>query len=100
MIMPCMNAISAADRGGSTPFVEAGSRLVGSPGAPGCTTTGAEDSFCCAAAGGGKQPAPVIAATNTPVSTAQLWQHMRLSTMKFPIWGTALPFKVLSHERT
>src|SRR5579864_7606266 len=40
MIMPCMNSTSAGDRGGSVPLVDAGSVLLGSPGAPGCTTTG------------------------------------------------------------
>src|SRR5215831_8651430 len=46
MIMPCMNETSARDFGGSIPFVESGSRLLGSPGAPGCTTAGFAESIC------------------------------------------------------
>src|SRR5215467_9282593 len=47
MIMPCMNSTSACESGGSVAFVEGGSVLLGSPGAPGCTTTGLPESFCC-----------------------------------------------------
>src|ERR1044072_203405 len=48
MIMPCMNCTSAGEGGGSVALVEDGSVRVGSPGAPGCTTTGPEESACCA----------------------------------------------------
>src|SRR5215472_94789 len=54
MIMPCMYSTSACERGGSTPFVDSGSVLLGLPGAPGCTTTGLADSACCAPATGPK----------------------------------------------
>lgn len=50
MIMPCMNSTSACDRGGSVALVDAGSFLVGCPGAPGWTTTGVVASGCCARA--------------------------------------------------
>jgi hypothetical protein len=48
MIIPCMKSISACESGGSTPCVEAGRTLLGWPGAPGWTMTGAED-FCASA---------------------------------------------------
>src|ERR1041385_5822290 len=48
MIMPCMNSTSFCDSGGSFAVVEAGSFRLGWPGAPGCTTTGADG--CCARA--------------------------------------------------
>src|ERR1700722_2770057 len=41
MIMPCMNSTSAGASGGNEAWVEGGKVLVGCPGAPGCTTTGA-----------------------------------------------------------
>ena len=45
MIMPCMKATSAAERCGKVGLVDAGSVLLGWPGAPGCTTTGGEASW-------------------------------------------------------
>src|SRR5215467_4112800 len=48
MIMPCMNSTSACESGGRAALVEGGSVLLGLPGAPGCTTTGFDESFCCA----------------------------------------------------
>jgi hypothetical protein len=48
MIMPCMNSTSACDRCGACPVVEAGSLLLGIPGAPGCTIGAASDCACCA----------------------------------------------------
>src|ERR1700735_791857 len=58
MIMPCMNSTSACDSGGSVPFVEEGSVLLGFPGAPGCTTTGpvAEPPPCCTRAAAKTKP--------------------------------------------
>jgi len=35
MIMPCMNSISACERGGSFAVADAGNLLLGLPGAPG-----------------------------------------------------------------
>src|SRR5574341_351440 len=49
--MPCINSTSLGEPGGSVARVDAGSVLVGCPGAPGCTTTGALDSFCWAQTG-------------------------------------------------
>src|ERR1041384_6183091 len=51
MIIPCMNSTSAGDRGGSFPVVDAGSFLLGFPGAPGCTITGGAESVCARRAG-------------------------------------------------
>ena len=71
MIMPCMNSTSAGDGGGSIPFVEAGSRLVGWPGAPGWTTTGAEaESDCWACAGEDAKPTETLAAKSMPKNSA------------------------------
>src|SRR5229473_2827108 len=75
MIMPCMNSTSACDRGGSVAFVDAGSVLLGLPGAPGCTTTGFAGSVCCAhimeerRPVEQKKPAEVLAASNMPAVT-------------------------------
>src|SRR5260370_27810395 len=57
MIMPCMKSTSAWERGGSVPFVEGGSVLLGLRGAPGWMRTGAGESFCCARAGEEQKPA-------------------------------------------
>src|SRR5580765_2267006 len=46
MIMPCMNAASAGDFGGSVALVDGGSVLLGSPGAPGWTTAGLGGACC------------------------------------------------------
>src|SRR5260370_27046523 len=70
MIMPCMNSTSAFDRGGSVPFVDGGSVLLGLPGAPGCTTTGVAGSVCCAYAGEEKKPAHALAVSRMPHSRA------------------------------
>jgi hypothetical protein len=49
MIIPCMNSTSFGERGGSVARVVGGSVREGSPGAPGCTTTGGNlESACCA----------------------------------------------------
>src|SRR5215467_1277308 len=61
MIMPCMNSTSACESGGRAAFVEGGSVLLGLPGAPGCTTTGFDESFCCADTVGDKTPAELSA---------------------------------------
>src|SRR6476659_11108968 len=62
IIIPCMNSISFGERGGSVAFVEGGSVLVGSPGAPGCTTTVDVGSACWAQTGNEHNPARVLAA--------------------------------------
>jgi hypothetical protein len=53
MIIPCINATSAGDTCGTVGRVEGGSVRLGSPGAPGWTTTegAAGVSFCACAAG-------------------------------------------------
>src|SRR5258708_22559602 len=56
MIMPCMNATSAWESGGSMARVEDGSILLGLPGAPGCTTAGFVESDCCECATTQKNP--------------------------------------------
>jgi hypothetical protein len=67
MIMPCMKSTSAGERGGSVPFVEAGSVLVGLPGAPGWTMTGAEGLDCWEVEGeGNKDMAEVVASSAAP----------------------------------
>jgi len=54
-----MNRTSAAERGGSVALVDGGSVRVGSPGAPGCTTTGVAGSACCAQTGNAHKPARI-----------------------------------------
>jgi hypothetical protein len=54
MIMPCMNATSAGERCGKLGLVDAGSVLLGWPGALGCTTTGGEGEPACWAEAAGK----------------------------------------------
>src|SRR5215472_14457517 len=56
MIMPCMNSTSSWESGGSAAFVDGGRVLLGLPGAPGCTTTGFDESFCCPDTAGNKPP--------------------------------------------
>src|SRR6202050_2537870 len=70
MIMPCMNSTSAFDHCGGAPFVVGGSVLLGFPGAPGCTTTGAAESPCCARAPHHIKPAATLAASSMPHSAA------------------------------
>ena len=47
--MPCMNSMSACDRGGSVGLVVGGRLLLGSPGAPGWTTAGNCSGVCVCA---------------------------------------------------
>src|SRR5579864_282566 len=61
-----MNSISACDGRGSVALVEAGSFLLGCPGAPGCTTTGLPVVACCARADTGKKPKQMLKATRNP----------------------------------
>src|SRR5208282_1035687 len=70
MIMPCMKSTSACDRGGRAPLVEAGSVLLGCPGAPGCTTTGDAELLCCARESGKNGPKRTLAAMTKPSSAA------------------------------
>src|ERR1700719_993216 len=70
MIIPCMKSTSACDRGGSVAFVDAGSLLLGLPGAPGCTTTGAAESVLCAWAGERERLVAALAASSVLHSTA------------------------------
>src|SRR5260370_22741002 len=69
MIIPCMNSTSAAESGGSVACVEAGKVLVGSPGAPGCTTAGVGGSpACCASRGEPHTAAPTPTPSSMPKS--------------------------------
>src|SRR5580704_19655250 len=73
MIIPCMNATSAGERSGRTPLVDAGRVLLGFPGAPGCTTTGAvAESVCCARPARDPNAAAALAASSTPLSAAHI----------------------------
>jgi hypothetical protein len=63
MIMLCMNSTSACERGGNLAFVDGGRVLVGWPGAPGCTTTGAEESRCCDGDGEEKKTTKAVTAS-------------------------------------
>src|SRR6267142_1667294 len=60
MIMPRMNSASAGEAGGSLAIAEAGSLLLGLPGAPGWTTAGDAVSVC----------APALTARIRPHNTA------------------------------
>ena len=86
MIMPCMNAASAGAMGGSVAFVEEGSVLVGFPGAPGCTTTGAAASLCCAcgfaAAAGSADALDGINHANANARAAK--EKLRASRRRYP----------------
>src|SRR5580704_6755345 len=86
MIMPCIKSTSAFESGVNVPFVDAGSCLLGWPGAPGCTTTGAAEFVCCARAGAGKRMLGAIAArskahSNVDIFVAErslrLWRMLR-----------------------
>src|SRR5215831_2449478 len=93
MIIPCMNSTSACDRGGSVALVEGGSVFVGLPGAPGCTTTGLDDSPPWPRVDGQKKPRGTLAASVTKTRTQAVF-FIR-------IWPEILPpkpeiFKVLS----
>jgi hypothetical protein len=68
MIIPCMNATSAADCCGNVPRVDGGSTLLAVPGAPGCTTTGPfPASPCPPRTPPSNAPASAHAATNLTV---------------------------------
>jgi len=60
-----MNATSAGERGGGVALVDGGSLLLGSPGAPGCTTTGLSVP-CRASTAWQTQTKATIAANNAP----------------------------------
>src|SRR5450755_3732391 len=47
MIMPCINSTSPGESGSNFAVVDAGSLLLGCPGAPGCTITGPDDLSLC-----------------------------------------------------
>src|ERR1700722_19666648 len=68
MIIPCMNSISACEGRGSVALVEAGSFLLGCPGAPGCTTTGLDGFVCCARGEAVKKPEQILDARRNPDS--------------------------------
>src|SRR5262245_26233469 len=70
MIMPCMNLTSACESGGSLALLYGGKVLVGWPGAPGCTTTGAGESRCCDGDAGEKKLNEAAAKSNQPENRA------------------------------
>ena len=60
--MCCMNRTSAGEGGGNVGLVDDGNVRVGSPGAPGWTTTGVFGFDCCAKSGGDNRHTRVHAA--------------------------------------
>src|SRR5580692_9310212 len=82
--MPCMNSTFACDLGGSVPFVDGGSVLLGLPGAPGCTTTGFAGSVCCAQITEEKSPleqkktAHTLAASCVPLRIFRRYRSTRV----------------------
>jgi hypothetical protein len=68
MIIPCMNSISACDGRGNVALVDAGSFLLGCPGAPGWTTTGVAAFAACARAEEDKKHEQILSATRNPES--------------------------------
>src|SRR5215471_18224972 len=86
MIMPCMNSTSARESGGNLAFVDGGRVLVGWPGAPGCTTTGVEESRCCETEGKGKKTTKAVAGSNMLHNRAGFfagWTSRRCSLIRF-----------------
>jgi hypothetical protein len=65
-----MKSISACDGRGNAALVEAGSVLLGCPGAPGCTTTGVDAFACCARADAVKKPEQIVDARRNTVNNA------------------------------
>jgi len=63
-----MNSTSAGERGGRMARVDAGSVLLGAPGAPGCTTTGFGGSVRCARAAGKKKTPKTLAVSKTRIT--------------------------------
>src|SRR5690242_13038431 len=82
MIIPCMNSTSARERGGSVPFVDGGNVLVGSPGAPGCTTTGFAAPLCCAHASAQPNKTSAPNATEAPQRPPQPFLPKNLITIR------------------
>src|SRR5262245_23313629 len=86
MIIPCMNCTSASESGGSLAFVDGGRVLLGWPGAPGCTTTGAEESRCCVCALKQEKATALVASNKTRQNradslagwTSRSWSLLRL----------------------
>ncbi|MGA8036602.1 MAG: hypothetical protein WA823_05280 [Candidatus Acidiferrales bacterium] len=70
--MPCMNFTSDAVQCGDAPVVDAGNFLVGCPGAPGCTTTGAGALVCCASVEGASNPDMRIETASTAQNVARV----------------------------
>src|SRR5687767_3269642 len=100
MIMPCMNCTSAGERGGSVALVDAGSVLVGWPGAPGCTTTGVAGLACCAQTGSENNPARVIAAISWLRHAEILVTDRRLLTLSIKNFYPTLNGQARSEEHT
>jgi len=104
MIMPCMNSTSAGDLGGSVPFVDGGSVLLGLPGAPGCTTTGVAGSVCGARAGEEKRSVEALTVSSAPQSTVDpraewnLRLHQKGQTFHFGEWRSIFSVLTLKKE--
>jgi len=77
-----MNCPSAGELGGSVALEVGGNVRVGSPGAPGCTTTGVARSGCCAQTGSENKPGSVVAATMPLRNEALTVPRVRLHSEK------------------
>jgi hypothetical protein len=90
-----MNSTSARESGGNLAFVDGGKVFVGWPGAPGCTTTGPEESPCCEVAGKEKKTIDAVAASKMPQNRANFladWTSRRCSLIRLG-WGIASKLK-------
>src|SRR5262249_52965710 len=86
MIMPCMNSTSARESGGNLAFVDGGRVLLGWPGAPGCTTTGALESRCCETEGKEQRTTKAVTGSSIPHSRNGFfagWMTRRCSLIRF-----------------
>src|ERR1700684_942166 len=82
MIMPCMNATSAFERGGSVACVSEGSVLLGLPGAPGWTTTGDSDALWCANAVATRPKLAIIIAASAHKGVAASFAETRRARLQ------------------
>jgi hypothetical protein len=82
--------MSAADAVCSVGLVEDGNVVVGSPGAPGCTTTGAFGSACCAFTESDNKHASVAAANGLREIATEItdMEGLTLSQSVFSLTGS------------
>ena len=82
-----MNSISACDGRGNAARVDAGSFLLGCPGAPGCTTAGGAALACWARAEEDKQTEKMLNARKNPDSSVrpppESWRRLRQIPQRF-----------------